>query len=226
MRRINVAIDGYSGTGKSSTAKEVASRLGYTYLDSGAMYRAVTLYFINHHVDLTREEDVKTALGKISITFSFNNEVQQFETCLNGRIVEKEIRGMEVSEYVSQVSAIEAVRNKLVQIQKGLGVDKGVVMDGRDIGTVVFPDAELKIFMVSDAEVRAKRRLLEFEEKGVAVKLEEVFKNLVERDELDMNRDVSPLRKAEDAIEIDTSNLTFEQQVNKIIELVNQTTAA
>ncbi len=223
-RKINVAIDGYSGTGKSSTAKEVASRLGYTYLDSGAMYRAVTLYFLNHEVDWKNKSDVVEALRSISISFSFNVQERKFDTCLNGKNVEEEIRGMMVSNQVSKVSAITEVREKLVSIQRELGKDKGVVMDGRDIGTVVFPSAELKVFMISNTEVRARRRQKELEEKGQVVSLEEVIQNLQERDQIDTTRKASPLVKAEDAIEIDTTNLTFDEQVNEIVKLVEQTT--
>ncbi len=226
VKKINIAIDGYSGTGKSSTAKEVASRLGYTYLDSGAMYRAVTLYFLNNKINWNESEKVVKALDDISITFSFNAETRRFDTCLNGKNVEQEIRGMTVSEYVSQVSAIKEVRERLVKIQRKLGKDKGVVMDGRDIGTVVFPSAELKLFIISNTEVRAKRRQKELEEKGLVIPLDEVIGNLAERDRIDTSRDASPLRKADDAIEIDTTNLTFEEQVNKIVKLADQTTSA
>jgi len=224
--KINIAIDGYSGTGKSSTAKDVASKLGYTYLDSGAMYRAITLYFLNNKVDWSIQKNVARVLNDISITFSFNSESRRFETCLNGEIVEEEIRGMSVSNKVSQVSAIKEVREQLVKIQRELGKNKGVVMDGRDIGTVVFPSAELKVFMTADTEVRAKRRQKELKEKGVEVPLEEVISNLVDRDRVDTTRDASPLIKADDAIEIDTTNLTFEEQVNQIVKLARQTTSA
>lgn len=221
-RKINVAIDGYSGTGKSSTSKEVASRLGYTYLDSGAMYRAVTLYFLNNNIDWNKANEVVEGLRSISISFSFNSNLRKFDTCLNGENVEAEIRGMVVSNQVSQVSAIKEVREQLISIQRELGKNKGVVMDGRDIGTVVFPEAELKIFMVSDTEIRAKRRQEELVEKGQDVSLEDVIHNIIERDRIDTTREVSPLVKADDAIEIDTTNLRFEEQVNEIVKLVEQ----
>ncbi len=222
-RKINVAIDGFSGTGKSSTAKEVASRLGYTYLDSGAMYRVVTLYFLNNNIDWNNVNEVVDGLRDISISFSFNSKQRKFDACLNGKNVEEEIRGMAVSNQVSQVSTIKEVREQLVSIQRELGKDKEVVMDGRDIGTVVFPEAELKIFMISNTEVRAKRRQKELTEKSQTVSRGEVIHNLQERDRIDTTREISPLVKAEDAIEIDTTNMTFEEQVNEIVQLVEKT---
>ena len=223
--KINIAIDGYSGTGKSSTAREVASRLGYTYLDSGAMYRAITLYFLQQKANWNQPSVVEDLLKEISISFIFNPGSQIFETCLNGQNVEHEIRGMEVSNRVSEVSAINAVRDHLVRIQQDMGIDKGVVMDGRDIGTVVFPNAELKIFMTADTMVRAKRRQKELEEKGTSVPLDEIVKNIESRDKQDTTREASPLVKAQDAIEIDTSNISFEKQVEKIVALANQTSS-
>lgn len=222
MQDIIIALDGYSGCGKSSTAKEVAKALGYTYLDSGAMYRAATLYFIRNQIDLQNTEAVVSALNNIDIHFYRNKETLRNETYLNGENVEEEIRKMEVSEHVSAVSAIPEVRKKMVKQQRALGAGRRVVMDGRDIGSHVFPEAELKIFMKADLAVRAQRRKKELEEKGVEVKLEEIERNLAERDRIDTSRAQSPLVKVEDAIEIDTTNLSFSEQVNKIIELAKE----
>ncbi|MEQ9425986.1 MAG: (d)CMP kinase [Cyclobacteriaceae bacterium] len=220
-KKINIAIDGYSGTGKSSTAKAVASKLGYTYLDSGAMYRAVTYYFIQQKVNRSASHEVKEVLNKIEITFKFDNG--KFYTCVNDQNVENQIRGMEVSSLVSEVSAIKKVREKLVAIQQELGENKGVVMDGRDIGTVVFPNAELKIFMTADVQVRAERRRIELEEQGHRVSLDQIIDNIKDRDKQDTSREASPLIKAQDAIEIDTTHLTFDEQVDKIVTFANQT---
>lgn len=222
MKKINIALDGYSGTGKSSTAKEVASQLGYTYLDSGAMYRAVTLYFLEHDVDLKDLNGVIRALDLIDITFQYGDQNQKFETCLNGKNVEKDIREMRISENVSAVSAISEVREKLVAIQRKLGENKGIVMDGRDIGTVVFPEAELKVFLTADMEVRAERRRKELEEKGITASLVEIMGNLKERDRVDSSRQISPLTKATDAIELDTTALNFQDQVAKVVQLARE----
>lgn len=222
MQDIIIALDGYSGCGKSSTAKEVAKALGYTYLDSGAMYRAATLYFIRNQIDLQNIESVSKALNNIDIRFYRNKETFKNETYLNGENVEEEIRKMEVSENVSRVSAIPEVREKMVKQQRTLGAGKCVVMDGRDIGSHVFPDAELKIFMKADLHVRAQRRKKELEEQGVKVKLEEIEHNLAERDSIDSNRAQSPLIKVKDAVEIDTTHLTFSEQVKKIVELARE----
>lgn len=222
MKKINIALDGYSGTGKSSTAKEVASQLGYTYLDSGAMYRAVTLYFLEHDVDLKDLNGVIRALDLIDITFQYGDLNQKFETCLNGKNVEKDIREMRISENVSAVSAISEVREKLVAIQRKLGENKGIVMDGRDIGTVVFPEAELKVFLTADMEVRAERRRKELEEKGITASLVEIMGNLKERDRVDSSRQISPLTKATDAIELDTTALNFQDQVAKVVQLARE----
>ncbi len=222
MKKINIALDGYSGTGKSSTAKEVASQLGYTYLDSGAMYRAVTLYFLEHDVDLKDLNAVIRALDLIDITFQYGDLNQKFETCLNGKNVEKDIREMRISENVSAVSAISEVREKLVAIQRKLGENKGIVMDGRDIGTVVFPEAELKVFLTADMEVRAERRRKELEEKGITASLVEIMGNLKERDRVDSSRQISPLTKATDAIELDTTALNFQDQVAKVVQLARE----
>ena len=222
MAKINIAIDGLSGCGKSSTAKAVAKTLGYKFIDTGAMYRAVTLYVLNEAVDLTSKESVVQALEQITIDFRYNQESQKNETFLNGQNVEEEIRSMRVAGSVSQVAAIKEVRVAMVAQQQQMGKDKGVVMDGRDIGSVVFPEAELKLFMTASTEVRAKRRQAELREKGEEVALDEIIKNLEERDRIDSTRDESPLIKVEDAIEVDTSNLLFEEQVQKVLDLALQ----
>ncbi|MFP4096166.1 MAG: (d)CMP kinase [Cyclobacteriaceae bacterium] len=219
MQDIIIAIDGYSGCGKSSTAKAVAKALDYTYLDSGAMYRAATLYFLKHQVPLHDEKAVEKALEAVNITFGRDEESGNNETYLNGENVEEEIRKMEVSANVSQVSAIPMVRFKMVKQQRALGAARRVVMDGRDIGSHVFPDAELKIFMTADLEVRARRRQYELRDKGNEVSLQEIKENLAKRDQIDSSRDQSPLIRVPDAIEIDTSRLSFQEQVNKALEL-------
>jgi cytidylate kinase len=219
MQKIVIAIDGYSGCGKSTTARAVAGLLGYIYIDTGAMYRSVTLYFINNHVSLTDPKAVSKALEQIDITFHYNAGKKVNEVYLNGLNVEKEIRGMEVSQRVSDVSAIKEVRQALVAQQRKMGKFKGVVMDGRDIGTVVFPDADLKVFMVADLYVRAERRQRELLGKGQLVELEDVVENLRSRDEIDTSRKESPLKKAVNAIEIDTTHLTFEEQIELITNL-------
>ena len=221
MKKINIAIDGYSGCGKSSTAKEVAKRLHYKFIDSGAMYRAVTLYFIQNEVDLEDAGQVAEALSKITIDFR-SNKAGKSETFLNEQYVEEEIRKMYVSQMVSPVAAIKAVRVAMVAQQQEMGRQRGVVMDGRDIGSVVFPDAELKIFMKASDEARAKRRLLELEAKGEQVTLEEIAKNFRERDAQDTSRKESPLIQVADAVVIDTSDLEFEEQVQKVLALANE----
>ena len=220
--KINIAIDGLSGCGKSSTAKAVAKKLGYTFIDTGAMYRSVTLYFIQNEVDVNDAEAVAHALSQIKIEFIFNKELQKAETYLNQQNVEEEIRKLYVAERVSEVAAIKAVRVDMVRQQQEMGKAKGVVMDGRDIGSVVFPDAELKVLMTASTEVRAQRRMAELEAKGEKVVLDEIMKNLEERDRIDSTRAESPLIKVEDAIEIDTSNMQFEQQVEKVLNLATE----
>ncbi|MFT6871626.1 MAG: cytidylate kinase [Roseivirga sp.] len=219
MNKINIAIDGLSGCGKSSTAKEVAKALHYKFIDTGAMYRAVTLYFIQNDIDLTNHDHVVKALSEIQVNFEFNKESQKNETILNQHNVEKEIRKMYVSQMVSPVSAIKEVRVAMVAQQQEMGKHKGVVMDGRDIGSVVFPDAKLKVFMTASTAVRAKRRQEELAEKGENVALEAIIENLESRDHQDSTRDESPLIKVNDAIEIDTSDLKFEDQVQKVLDL-------
>lgn len=222
MKKIIIAIDGYSGCGKSTTAKAVAKILQYTYLDSGAMYRAVTLYFLRNNTDLSGTKEVDQALRNIKISFHFNEAKGLQEIFLNGENVENEIRGMAVSTYVSQVSKLSNVRQKMVDIQRRMGNEKGIVMDGRDIGTIVFPQAELKIFMTADTTIRAERRQKELMEKGEKISLDIVKKNLESRDKIDSGRSVSPLKKARDAVEIDTSHLEFKEQVSRIIELAKE----
>lgn len=222
MKDIVIAIDGNSGCGKSSTAKVIAKKLKYIYIDTGAMYRAVTLFFIKHKIDLKNALDVEEALRQIDISFEYNIESGKNETYLNGKNVETEIRQMEVSNLVSPVSEISKVRRKLVEQQRKMGDGRGVVMDGRDIGTVVFPNAELKIFMTADLQVRSERRKLELAEKGTAVDLNDVIDNLKSRDIIDSSREDSPLKKADDAHLVDTSNVTFDEQVDQIFKLINQ----
>jgi cytidylate kinase len=222
MQRIVIAIDGYSGCGKSSTAKSVAKILNYTYIDSGAMYRAATLHFLNNHVTLSNPKDVKKNLENLQISFQVNPENGKQETFLNGVNVEAEIRSMEVSEYVSVVSKIKEVRTALVAQQQHLGRKKGVVMDGRDISTVVFPQAELKVFMNADLKIRAERRQKELLEKGTLIELDKIIQNLSDRDKMDSSREESPLIKAEDAEEIDTSRMDFDEQVNQIVKLAKE----
>jgi cytidylate kinase len=218
MQKIIIAIDGFSACGKSTTAKEAAKALGYRYIDSGAMYRAVTHYFLEHHIALTNPKEVAKALNDIKITFHVNaNGVS--ETYLNGLNVEKKIRKMRISENVSPVSAIREVRVAMVEQQRKLGKEGGIVMDGRDIGTVVFPDADLKVFLTADMFVRAARRQQELLEKGELVELDAILANLKKRDEIDSTRAESPLRRAEEAIEIDTTNITIEEQVDELVRL-------
>jgi cytidylate kinase len=219
MGKITIAIDGYSACGKSTTAKVVAKELGYTYIDSGAMYRAVTLYFMQNHVKLTNPKEVEGALDQVSISFRINDESDICDTYLNGLNVENDIRQMKVSERVSEVSAIAAVREAMVSQQRKLGKQRGVVMDGRDIGTVVFPDAQLKVFMVAEFYIRGERRQRELLERGEMIDLEKVTENLKKRDHLDSTREESPLRKADDAIIVDTTNLIFEEQVEEVLNL-------
>jgi cytidylate kinase len=219
-----IAIDGHSSCGKSSFAKAIAKELGYLYVDSGAMYRAITLFalrkgFINNgKVDTVAIEE---QLSNIKLDFRFNSKASVYETFLDEENIEKAIRSMEVSEYVSEVSKIKAVRTWLVGLQRKLGEIKGIVMDGRDIGTVVFPNAEIKLFMTASLEVRAERRFKELQEKGIPVTMQDVVENLSQRDYTDQNRSESPLRRANDAIVLDNSNMTPDQQMewfNKLLE--------
>ncbi len=216
FRKIVIAIDGYSACGKSTTAKEVATALGYKYIDAGAMYRAVTLYFLDHHISLTNPKEITKALHDIHISFNTNSK-NITEVFLNGGSVEKEIRKMRIAEYVSPVSAIKEVRIAMVEQQRRMGKEKGVVMDGRDIGTVVFPHAELKFFMKADMLIRAYRRQHELLEKGQMVDLDKVIENITQRDKIDTTRTESPLRQAADAMVLDTSYITIEEQVDEVV---------
>jgi cytidylate kinase len=222
MQKITIAVDGYSSCGKSTTAKRVAKKLGYSYIDTGAMYRSVTLYFHEHHVTLTNDKEVEKALENIHIEFRHNPHDGRNETFLNGLNVEDEIRKLYIANQVSEVSAIAAVRHAMVAQQRRMGRKKGVVMDGRDIGTVVFPDAELKIFMTADPIIRANRRQIELAERGDLVDLEEIIENIKKRDLIDTTRKESPLRKAEDAVEVDTSYMTLEEQVDVVCVLADE----
>lgn len=215
-KRIIIAIDGHSSCGKSTFAKAIASRLGYIFIDTGAMYRAVTLYALEHgaiHSGIVEEADIEAMLDDIHIDFRFNPARGASDIYVNGDLVEGKIRTIEVSNCVSAVSSIAAVRSKLVAMQQQMGQRGGVVMDGRDIGTTVFPDAELKIYMTADAMVRAERRYKELTAKGDDVTLEEIYQNVVSRDEADMSRKISPLRKADDAVVLDNSTMTVEEQM-------------
>ena len=218
MRRIIIAIDGYSACGKSTTAKELARILGYRYIDTGAMYRAVTLYFLDHHIALTNPREVVRALDEVKISFNINSR-NISETFLNGISVEKKIRKMRISENVSQVSAIKDVRIAMVTQQRKMGKEKGVVMDGRDIGTVVFPTAELKLFLTADVLIRAFRRQRELLEREDMVDIDTIVTNLNQRDLIDSTRKESPLVKATDAVVIDTTHVTIDEQVDETIRL-------
>jgi len=218
VRKIVIAIDGYSACGKSTTAKAVAAVLGFRYIDTGAMYRAVTYYFLEHHVSLTNPREVSKALEQIHITFKVTAR-NVSETFLNGLNVEKAIRSMHVSEFVSQVSTLKAVRDALVEQQRRMGKERGVVMDGRDIGTVVFPHAELKLFMNAELLVRAFRRQRELLERKQMIDLDEVIDNIIQRDKIDTTRAESPLRKADDAVEIDTTYITIDEQVDEVVRM-------
>ena len=214
QHKIIITIDGWSSCGKSTLAKQLARELGYIYIDSGAMYRAITLYFLRNHVDWTHPEAVLEALHNIKLTFMSNHKSGQSEMYLNGENVEYVIRDLVVAEKVSEVAAIKEVRDYAVKQQQDMGKNKGIVMDGRDIGTVVFPTAELKIFMTADNDIRVKRRYQELYEKNPNVTMEEVRANLEMRDYIDSHRTVSPLRKAEDALELDNTNLTIKEQLD------------
>ena len=216
MKKITIAIDGHSSCGKSTMAKDLAREVGYVYVDTGAMYRSVTLYALRHGLFL-EDGSVKTAeleaeMPNIQISFKFNPEAGRPDTYLNGECVEKEIRSLEVSNHVSPIAAIPFVRTAMVAQQQQMGKDKGVVMDGRDIGTTVFPDAELKIFVTASAQVRAQRRFVELKAKGMPADFDDILKNVEERDYIDSHREVSPLRQADDAILLDNSNMTIPEQ--------------
>lgn len=215
-KKIIIAIDGFSSCGKSTFAKSIAARLGYIFIDTGAMYRAVTLYALEHGAirsGIADEERIVALLPEIAITFRFNPQRGASDIYVNGDLVEGKIRTIEVSNCVSAVSSIREVREKLVAMQQQMGERRGVVMDGRDIGTVVFPDAELKIYMTADPRVRAERRYAELRAKGDEVSFDEVLDNVISRDEADMNRAISPLRKADDAVVLDNSRMTVGEQM-------------
>lgn len=226
MKKIVIAIDGYSSCGKSTMAKNLARRLGYVYVDTGAMYRAVTLYALRHQLFKANGEvdaaSLQQAMPDISVSFQFNNQTGKPDTYLNDELVEQEIRTMQVSERVSKIAALLFVRTALVAQQQRMGKDKGIVMDGRDIGTVVFPHAELKIFVTASAEVRAQRRYDELQQKGMSARYDDILKNVQERDYIDSHREVSPLRKADDAIELDNSNLTIDEQQQWLLHQVDK----
>ena len=224
--KINIAIDGYSSCGKSTIAKAVAKELNYIYIDTGAMYRAMTLYALQHgYVSSTGKVNVGAlipALDLVMINFKYNTDTLRYETFLNGQNVEREIRTLQVSNNVSPVSTIKEVRQKLVRLQKRMAESKGVVMDGRDIGTVVLPDAELKLFMTADPKIRATRRFEELKSMGVDASLDEVLKNISQRDEIDTTRAHDPLIQAPDAIVVDNSHLTLEEQFQFVMNKVMQ----
>ncbi|MFD2588233.1 (d)CMP kinase [Croceitalea marina] len=219
MKKIIIAIDGYSSTGKSTIAKRLANALGYVFIDTGAMYRAVTLFALEHNFisdQVLDSDSLVNALSEITLRFVPNSELGKSEMFLNGENVEKQIRTMDVSKYVSKVAAIAGVRKKLVALQQEMGLEKGIVMDGRDIGTVVFPNAELKLFMTASPEIRANRRYKELLDRGEDVTFEEVLSNVRERDYIDSHREISPLKKAEDAIEFDNGDMGLDEQFERI----------
>jgi len=224
LKKITIAIDGFSSTGKSTLAKQIAAKLGYVYVDTGAMYRAVTFFAMQNgyiNAESFDKQSLINSLPFIKLHFEFNPNLGFGEMYLNDVNVESEIRTIEVSGFVSKVAEVSQVRSKLVEQQQQMGKDKGIVMDGRDIGTVVFPDAELKIFMTASAQTRAKRRFDELQQKGQNVSFEAVFQNVQERDHIDTHRDDSPLRKAKNAVEIDNSHLTREEQCEQVLSLVS-----
>lgn len=221
MKKITIAIDGHSSCGKSTMAKDLAHRIGYVYIDTGAMYRAVTLFAMRHNLIANGQVDaakLQEEMGNIHISLRLNPETQRPDTYLNGECVEREIRTMEVSRHVSLIAALPFVRSAMVEMQREMGKEKGVVMDGRDIGTVVFPHAELKIFVTASAEVRAQRRYDELTAKGEKCDYEEILENVKERDHIDSTRETSPLRQAEDAIVLDNTHMTIPEQENWLME--------
>jgi len=222
LNKITIAIDGFSSTGKSTVAKQLAQKLGYIYVDSGAMYRAITFFALqNKLIDETHfeRETLIRLLPTIHLRFKFNKKLGFAEMFLNDQNVETEIRSMHISAYVSEIATVEEVRAYLVDIQRAMGKNKGVVMDGRDIGSVVFPDAELKLFLMADAKVRAERRLLELEQKGIQTDFESIYENVVERDRIDSTRLISPLTKVADAVELDVTKIDKTQQFNIIYKM-------
>lgn len=228
MKKIVIAIDGYSSCGKSTMAKDLAREVGYIYVDTGAMYRAVTLFAMRNGVfdadDNIDEARLKALLPNVKLTFKLNSETKLPEVCLNGECVERDIRTLEVSQHVSPIAALPFVREKLVEQQQAMGKEKGIVMDGRDIGTVVFPDAELKIFVTASAEIRAQRRFKELEAKGMPANFDEILQNVEQRDYIDTHRKTSPLRQADDALVLDNSHLTIADQKVWLMEKFNERT--
>lgn len=228
MKKIVIAIDGFSSCGKSTMAKDLAREVGYIYVDTGAMYRAVTLFAMRNdvfdaegYIDETR---LKALLPDVKLTFQLNNETKLPEVCLNGENVERYIRTLEVSQHVSPIAALPFVREKLVEQQQAMGNEKGIVMDGRDIGTVVFPNAELKIFVTASAEIRAQRRFKELEAKGMPADFDEILQNVEQRDYIDTHRETSPLHQADDALVLDNSHLTIAEQKVWLMEKFNERT--
>lgn len=228
MKKITITIDGFSSCGKSTMAKDLAREVGYIYVDTGAMYRAVTLFAMRNdvfdaegNIDETR---LKALLPDVKLTFQLNNETKLPEVCLNGENVERYIRTLEVSQHVSPIAALPFVREKLVEQQQAMGNEKGIVMDGRDIGTVVFPNAELKIFVTASAEIRAQRRFKELEAKGMPADFDEILQNVEQRDYIDTHRETSPLRQADDALVLDNSHLTIAEQKVWLMEKFNERT--
>ena len=228
MKKIVIAIDGFSSCGKSTMAKDLARRIGYVYVDTGAMYRSVTLFALNHHLfnedGSVKADQLEKLMPEVNISFKLNTETGRPDTYLNGVCVENDIRGMEVSSHVSPIAAIPFVREALVAQQQRMGGDKGIVMDGHDIGTTVFPEAELKIFVTASAEVRAQRRYDELKAKGAEANYDDILKNVQERDYIDTHREVSPLRKADDALELDNSHMTIEEQNAWLMQRFEQAT--
>ena len=228
MKKIVIAIDGFSSCGKSTMAKDLARRIGYVYVDTGAMYRSVTLFALNHHLfnedGSVKADQLEKLMPEVNISFKLNTETGRPDTYLNGVCVENDIRGMEVSSHVSPIAAIPFVREALVAQQQRMGGDKGIVMDGRDIGTTVFPEAELKIFVTASAEVRAQRRYDELKAKGAEANYDDILKNVQERDYIDTHREVSPLRKADAALELDNSHMTIEEQNAWLMQRFEQAT--
>lgn len=230
MKKITIAIDGHSSCGKSTMAKDLAREVGYIYVDTGAMYRSVTLYALRHglfHEDgSVKTAELEQAMPDIRISFQLNPETGRPDTYLNGECVEQEIRSLEVSSHVSPIAAVGFVRRALVAQQQQMGQDKGVVMDGRDIGTVVFPDAELKVFVTASPEVRAQRRFDELQAKGMPADYEDILKNVQERDYIDSHREESPLRQADDALLLDNSNMTIPEQKAWLLERFRERVSA
>jgi len=224
-KKLIIAIDGYSSCGKSTFARAIAKELNYIFIDSGAMYRAVTLFYMRRNLvgeGFINIDGIVSELNDIHIEFVYNPDIAEYETYLNSENVEKEIRGLEVTSHVSRISKIQEVRARMVELQRQIGVYKGIVMDGRDIGTVVFPDADIKIFMTASVDIRAKRRLDELRGRNIIADFDEIRRNIITRDITDENRDISPLRKADDALVLDNSRMTVPEQMEWIREIINE----